>query len=256
MPVLFDTAPNLSERELRELLARAHGIDTVQVRIAVPEERRFTTAAALGVDPLNAPAGEAFFFDTPDLALHHAGIAVHGRRVADHRSSLTVTVRPIVPHELPARVCLSKRFRLEVEVLPGSYVCSGSLRGAPDDHALDVAIAGRRPVTRALSKQQRAFLADHAPAADPDDLRPLGPLDLLKLKVTPEGAERRLGIEVWTYPDGSRVTQISIRAKRAKALPAIAELRGFLVDRGIGLSAVQQAKARAALEQLAGEERR
>jgi hypothetical protein len=246
MSILFDTAPGLTERALRELLARAHGIDTVRVRVAVPEERRFTTAASLGVDPLNAPAGEAWFFDTPDLALHHAGVVVQGRRIADQRPSLSVALRPVVPHELAPEVCLSPRFRLDVEALPGFYVCSGTLRGTTDERALDAAIAGRRPIARVLSGKQRSLLAERAPAVDPGDLRALGPLDLLRLKVRPDGAPRRLGIEIWTYPDRSRVVVVSARAKRANALAMVGELRSYLVDRGIGLSAVQQTKVRAA----------
>jgi hypothetical protein len=254
MSILFDTAPGLTEHALRELLARAHGIDTIRVRIAVPEEKRFTTAASLGVDPLNAPAGEAWFFDTPDLALHHSGVMLQARRIADQRPSLSVTVRPVVPHELAPEVCLSQRFRLDVEALPGFYVCSGTLRGTPDARALDAAINGRRPLARVLSGKQRALLAERAPAFDPADLRALGPLDLLRLKVKPDHAPRRLGIEVWTYPDRSRVILVSTRAKRGSALATAAELRSYLVDRGIGLSAVQQTKVRAALAQLNGDD--
>lgn len=252
MSIVFDAAPRLTEGELRDLLGRAYGIDKVRVKVAVPEERGYATAATLGVDVLNAPSGEAIFFDTPDLTLHHAGVIVRARRIGDRRPHSAVIVRSIVPHELPARICLSKRFVLEVDALPGFYVCSGSMKGAPDDHSLEDAIAGRRRLSKVFSKRQRAFFAAHAPSGvGLDDLRPLGSIDLLERKLVPEGLERRLTVEVWSFPDGSRVTQLTARAKRGKALAVLAEMRGFLAERGVGISAVQQAKTRAALEHFA-----
>jgi hypothetical protein len=252
MAITFDTAPRLTEPELRELLGRAYGIDTVRLTVAVPEEPGFATATALGVDALNAPAGKATFFDTPDLTLQHAGIAVRARRIGDRRPETAIVVRPIDPHELPPRVCLSKRFALEVEALPGFYVSSGSVKGRPDDDVLADVIAGRRRLSRAFSKQQRAFFAEQAPAGvELDDLRALGSIDLLKLKLVPDGLDRRLTVEVWSYPDGSRVTVLSAKAKRAHTLAAFAELRTFLAERGVGISAVQHTKLSQALEHFA-----
>ena len=256
MSVLFDTAPGLSERSLRELLARAHGIDTVRVRVAVPEERRFTTAVALGVDPLNAPGGEACFFDTPDLALHYAGVAVSARRVADQRPSLSVTARPVVPHELPARAG-------PVQALPargrGAARLLRLLRLAAA-HARAVRARGRHRRAEArrarlLSKRQRAFLAAHAPADSTRATCDRSARSTCSRWRWRPRAGRRLRIEVWTYPDSSRVIVVSARAKRGNALNAVGELRSYLVERGIGLSAVQQTKLRAAFAHLADSER-
>jgi hypothetical protein len=45
----------------------------------VPESARYATAAALGLDPLDAR--QVYFFDTPDLSLNREGVALRTRRV-------------------------------------------------------------------------------------------------------------------------------------------------------------------------------
>jgi hypothetical protein len=47
-----------------------------------------------------------------------------------------------------------------------------------------------------FSKRQRGFYAEHAPEGiDLDDLAILGPINVLKLKYSPEGFSQRLALE-------------------------------------------------------------
>jgi hypothetical protein len=43
--------------------------DSVEINLTVPIEERSRSAAALGVDRLDAQNRQVFFFDTPDLTL-------------------------------------------------------------------------------------------------------------------------------------------------------------------------------------------
>jgi hypothetical protein len=90
------------------------------------------------------------------------------------------------------------------------------------------AVAGELPVRKLFSKEQRAFYAAHAPEGLAlDDLTILGPIFVLKLRLTPKKLNnRRLVAEIWGYPDGSRVLELSTRCGTTEAQAA--ELRPFL----------------------------
>jgi hypothetical protein len=81
----------------------------------------------------------------------------------------------------------------------------------------------------------------------------LGPINVLKLKFTPADLLRRLVAELWVYPDGSRVLELSTKCEPAEAFEAASEVRRFLTEKGIDLMSEQQTKTRRALEFFAGE---
>jgi hypothetical protein len=130
----------------------------------------------------------------------------------------------------------------------GTYVCSAALKGAGGiDDAREVA-QGSRPIRKLFSKQQRAFFAEHAPeGVGLDDLEVLGPITLLKLKAAVAGYDRPLVAELWLYPDGSRVLELSTKCPPGQAFQAAAEGRVLLSGRGIDLTAEQQTKTKTAL---------
>jgi len=96
---------------------------------------------------------------------------------------------------------------VEVDAMPGGYVCSASFKGALASPQVRQVAAGARAIRKLYSKEQRAFYAAHAPdGLGLDDLTVLGPINVLKLKFTPEGYRRRLVAELWLYPDGERIS--------------------------------------------------
>ena len=76
----------------------------------------------------------------------------------------------------------------------------------------------------------------------------LGPIFVLKLKFSPEGYERRLVAELWLYPDGSRILELSTKCAPSEAFEVAAETRAYLSGRGVDLVGEQQTKTRTALE--------
>ena len=138
--------------------------------------------------------------------------------------------------------------------MPGGYVCSGSMKNAVTAPAVLSATAGEQPLHKLFTKEQRAFFAAHAPAGlSIDDLSVLGPILVLKLKLRPVGLTARLVIELWMYPDGSRVVELSTKSRPGEALRVFVELRAFLTGKGIPLAGEQQTKTKTALEFFAGE---
>ncbi len=84
------------------------------------------------------------------------------------------------------------------------------------------------PIRKLFSKEQRAFYAEHAPAGiGLDDLVPLGPINVLKVRFVPEGLNRRHVAELWFYPNGSRILELSTKSLPAAAFQAAAESRAY-----------------------------
>ena len=67
---------------------------------------------------------------------------------------------------------------------------------------------------------------------------------------------RRLVAELWLYPDGSRILELSTKCKPGEAFQVAAETRAFLAERGVDLLGEQQTKTRTALEFFAGQLRK
>jgi hypothetical protein len=210
------------------------------------------TARALGLDALQAEIRQVFFFDTPDLALDKVGLVVRARRSQKKGDDSVVKLRPVVASQLPPQLRSSERFSVELDASPTGYVCSGSLKGAPSQQG-DVreAMLGRRPLRKLFSKEQRELYAEHAPDGIAlDDLSMLGPLLVLKLKNTPPEFARKLVTELWLYPDGSRILELSTKCAPSEMFQVAAEARGFLGASGIDLSGRQQTKTKTALQQF------
>jgi hypothetical protein len=246
------TSPRLTDEQQAEFLELAKDSDSVELKLTVPESDRASTVSALGMDPLQGQIRQVFFFDTPELALDKAGVVVRARRIQGKGDDSVVKLRPVVPSELPAELRDSPSFRVEVDALPGGFVCSGSLKRPLRSTAVRSTLAGERPLRKLFSKEQRAFYADHAPEGiGLDDLAVLGPIFVLKLRLDPEELGRRLVAETWLYPDGSRVLELSTRCATNEAFQVAAEGRAFLAKSGVDLSGEQETKTRKALRYFA-----
>jgi len=133
------------------------------------------------------------------------------------------------------------------EVL-GGFVCSASFTGVSTNERVRRAVAGDRPVRKLFSKEQRAFYASRAPEGiGLDDLAVLGPVNVLKLKVRPNGFARKTAVELWFYPDGSRILELSTRCKPDETFQVVAEARAHLSGSGLDLLGQQRTKTKAAL---------
>jgi hypothetical protein len=201
------------------------------------------------MDPLAAQIRQVFFFDTPDLALNQAGVVVRARRVQGKGDDSVVKLRPVVPEKLPRAVRKSPDFGVEVDAMPGGFVCSGTMKSFVGTTGVKETVAGERPLRKLFSKAQRAFYAAHAPEGIAlDDLSVLGPVFVLKLKFAPKGFGRKLVAEFWLYPDDSRILELSTKCPPPEAFLAAAESRAFLAERGVDLTGEQETKTRRALE--------
>ena len=240
--------PRLSDEDVAKVIDLIKGSDSVELKLTVPETEHSSTVAALEMDPLDAQIRQVFFFDTPDLTLYEHGVVARARRVQKKGDDSVVKLRPVVPSDLPARVRKQPEFGVEVDAMPGGFVCSGSMKGAPREDVRET-IMGEGRKSKLFSKAQQAFFAEHAPKGiELDDLSVLGPIFVLKVKYAPKGFDRRLVAEMWLYPDGSRILELSTKCAPDEAFQAAAETRAFLAGKGVDLGGEQETKTRKALE--------
>ena len=236
------------DSEVGQLLELIKESDSVELKLTVPEAHQRSTVISLGMDPLEAQIRQVYFFDTPELTLDKSGVVVRARRIQGTGDDSVVKLRPVVPTELPEELRQSENFKVEVDAMPGGFVCSASLKNALGRKDVRRAVAGKRPLRKLFSKEQRRFFADHAPQGMAlDDLAVLGPIFVLKLRFTPPRFDRRLVAEMWLYPDGSRLAELSTRCAPDEAFQVAAETRAYLAEVGVDVSADQQTKTRKAL---------
>jgi len=238
----------LSSEQVAKLLDSLKGVDGVELKLSVPDTGLRSTVNSLGMDPLDAELRQVCFFDTPDLALNKVGLVVRARRVQRKSGDTVIKRRPVDPATVPADLRKTTGFGVELDAMPGGFICSASLKAKVQDTKIREAWAGRLPLRKLFTKEQRAFYASVAPdGLSLDDLSPLGPVTVLKLKFTPVGFSRRLVAELWSYPNGSRILELSTKCLPSEPFQVASEMKAFLAPHGIDLSAPQQTKTKAAL---------
>ena len=214
----------LSAEETSKLLALTKGADTVELKLTVPETRSgfHSTVAALEIDPLDAQLRQVFFFDTPDLLLNKSGVVVRARRSqggSTTPSSSSGRSSPTMPADsgssrtsgsrstrCPVASCARHRSRRSWT----APACGRWPSDTTDPQALHQGAEGvlrpARPGGDRARRPERARADERAEA-----------------EVHPEGFARRLVAELWLYPDGSRILELSTKCPPTEAFQAAAE---------------------------------
>lgn len=241
--------------DLTKLLELVEDADSVELKLTIPESAQRSAIAALQLDPLDAQIRQVFFFDTPDLALNHVGVVARARRVQGKGDDSVIKLRPLVPGQLTPEVRSSRDLVVEVDASPGGYVCSGSFKAKQTPTPVLDAVHGGKPLRKLFTKPQRMFFDAHAPdGLSLDDLTILGPIFVLKLRFNPADYTRgRVVAELWLYPDGSHILELSTKCAPPDAIATALDMRTFLEGRGVDLSGKQQTKTKTALEYFAGQ---
>ena len=249
------TAPGrvLSEAQLQELLALTKQADTVELKLTVPDANQRSAVMSLGMDPLEGQIRQVVFFDTPELALYDVGLVARARRVQGRGDDSVVKLRPIEPAQVKGKLRKTTGFGIEVDAMPGGFVCSGSLKSAETSGVWEV-LRGERPIRKLFTKPQRALFAEHAPEGiELDDLSMLGPINVFKLKFTPAGFDPAAGGGAVALPRQHAHPRALDEVHAGRGVPGCRRGTGPLGARGVDLAGVQQTKTRTALEYFAGQ---
>jgi hypothetical protein len=227
----------LNDEQLKDMLRLAKGADSIELKLTVPASGQRSALASLGIDALDAQIRQIFFFDTPDLKLFNHGVNLRARRVQGKGEDSVVKIRPVEPENLDKEWRRSPNMKVEVDAMPGGYVCSASLKGKPADGDTRKVHVGGLSARRLFSKEQREFFEVHAPEGVTwDDLVVLGPIFALKV-----------------YPDGKRTLELSLKCLPGETMQAATEARLFFGDLGIDLLSAQETKTKNTLQFFAKE---
>jgi hypothetical protein len=247
-PDYEDKVKTLNDRQVEELLELMKHSDSVELKLTVADSAIRSTADALGMDPLQAEIRQVVFFDTLALTLSKAGVVVRARRFQGGEGDTVIKLRPVDPDTLPPEVRKSASVKVEVDTMPRGFVCSASMKGKTTADDVRAVILQKMKIRDLFTKDQRAFYKAHAPdGLKLAKLSVLGPINLMKLQFEPDGLKRRFVAELWMYPDGSRILELSTKASRDNAFDVAAATRAFLEKKGLDLTADQQPKTNRAL---------
>ena len=240
---------DLSGEDLQKALDVLGKADSVELKLTLLESRRASVAQALGIDAIDAQIRQVFFFDTPKLHLNSAGVVVRARRRQNDTGDTVVKIRPVDPAELSDELRADPVFGVEVDAMPGGYVCSASYKGSADNAKIRKVALGDGKTRKLFSKSQRAFFSEHAPEGlELDDLEILGPIPTFRVKFKSDGYKRPMVGELWLYPDGSQVIELSTKTTPPEAFQTGMEWRAFLESKDIDISGEQQTKTKTALQ--------
>ena len=237
------------DQRIAEALKLVENVERVEFKLTVRDTERASAIEALDLDVLEAELRQVVFFDTPDLRLNRAGLVVRARRIRKGGDT-TVKVRPVIVPALPRKLRRSRNFSVELDAMPGALVTSGSLTEEIGNDDVKDVLRGKRAIRKLFSSRQRSFYEEHAPRAlDLNGLVPFGPINVARMKFVPRKFKgRELTAELWFYPDGSRLLEISTKCPPDVAYPVLAECRALLARHGISREGPQETKTRKALD--------
>ena len=239
----------LSRDQISEVMKILKDVGSVEIKLVAPVHTHRATIAKLGVDPIETEIRQVYFFDTPNLDLNKAGVVVRARRIQGGAGDTVIKLRPVDPAEIDRELRRSASFKTEIDVVPGGFVCSGSFKGRCTAQEAKDAVGGKMPLDSLFSKEQRAFYSKHAPKGVAlRSLEAYGPTFVLKARQWIKQLDRRLVVEMWLFPDGSRNLEISMKCEPSEAFQVAQEAKEFFKGIGIELSANQQTKTRAAMQ--------
>jgi hypothetical protein len=116
--------PTVSDAQLAEIMSLLRGSDTVELKLTVPASQQRAAIRSLGLDALDAQIRQVVFFDTPDLELDRAGVVVRARRIQGRVGDSVIKLRPLDPDRVSKDVRRLSGFGVEVDAIPGGFVCS------------------------------------------------------------------------------------------------------------------------------------
>ena len=201
------------------------------------------------MDPIDAQIRQVFFFDTPDLALYQAAWScarAGSRRKAD---DAVVKLRPVVPDALSRQAAELPGFGVEVDAMPGGFVCSGRLKRARRRRPRQGGHHGRPADPQAL--QQGAARALRRPRARRHRAR--RPRCSARSSCSSFGSRRRASTASWSPSCGcTRTTPACWSCPRSASRPrrSTSPRRRARTSTGAGRrpQRQQEAKTRRALE--------
>jgi hypothetical protein len=229
------------------------GADAIEIKVTIPDNQIEAALRRYGLTPNNDEERYIYFFDTPALELHEAGIIVRARRNVGDVHDSTVKFRPVDPASVSKEWRKFRDFKIEADASEKGLVKSASFSMPVEKGLIKSVATGKQPVRDLITREQRAFIEKTANRKiDFDRLVVLGPLRAHRWQFEDPACPWKITGELWIREDGQRMLEASIKAPAVQAAVATAGFMAFLAEVGADKDNEQQTKTRWALAYYAG----
>lgn len=226
--------------------------DAVEIKVTIRPDQELRAERAMEVNEDSASVRLIYFFETPDLDLFNAGIALRARLVKGDKDNSTVKFRSDKIEMVAPEWYRSKGFKIEADWVGDHAVYSVSLTREQGRNEIQDVAKGDRAIEKLFSKDQERFLGQVYPdQVDFAQLRIMGPIRALRWKMKYPGFAHQLSVEEWRLPNGDDLVEVSIKVPPAEALDARTAFEELLVKLGLDPKGAQETKTRTALKYFA-----
>lgn len=231
------------------------GADSIEIKATIPDHQIKAALERYGLTPKNDEERFIYFFDSPALELHTAGIIVRARRTVGDVHDSTVKFRPVDPTSVSKAWRKYRDFKIEADASEKGLVKSASFSMPVEKGLIKSIVAGKRQVRDLITREQRAFIEKTAKRKiDFDRLVVLGPLRAHRWQFDDPACPWKITGELWIREDGQRLLEASIKAPAVQAAVATAGFMAFLAEVGADKDNEQQTKTRWALSYYAAKQ--
>ena len=227
-------------------------MDAVEIKVTIRPDQELLAERAMEVNEDTAEVRVLYFYDTPDLHLFDAGVALRARLVKGDADDSTVKFRPVEAARISRDWKQLEGFKLEADCVGDRVVCSASLSAVQQRGEIDDVAKGKRSIDKLFSKDQERFLSEfYKGPVDFGRLRVMGPIRVLRWKLRHKNFPHELTLEEWRLPNGDDLVEVSIKVLPKKAPQAQTEFDQHLREFGLDPKGAQETKTRTALEYFA-----
>jgi hypothetical protein len=227
--------------------------DAVEIKVTIRPDQELRAERAFEVDEDTASVRTIYFYETPDLDLFNAGIALRARLIKGDDDNSTVKFRSPQIEMVSPEWYRSEGFKIEADWVGDRAIYSASLSETQESDDIEDVAKGERPIDKMFSKDQERFFNEvYKGSVGFGELRVMGPIRVLRWKMKHANFAHQLTVEEWRLPDGNDLVEISIKVPPAEAPQARKAFESHLESLGLNPEGAQETKTRAALKYFAG----
>ena len=228
------------------------GLDAVEIKVTIRPDQELRAERAMQVNEDTAAVRLIYFFDTPDLDLFKASVALRARLVKGDADDTTVKIRSEKLANVSPEWRRVEGFKLEADWVGDRAVYSASLTQQQRRDEIKKVTDGERAIEKLFTKDQERFLAEfYAGSVGFGELRVLGPIRVLRWKLEHDDFAHEMTVEEWRLPNGEDLVEVSIKTPPDEAHEARKAFDNHLAALGLDPRGAQETKTRTALEYFA-----
>lgn len=240
------TATGKTSKMGSSLLARIHA---VEIKVTIRPDQELRAERAMKVDEDSADIRLIYFYETPDLDLFNAGIALRARLIKGDADNSTVKFRSDEIGRVSSHWQQSDGFKLEADWVGDRAVYSASLTHEQKRDEIEQVAKGERAIKKLFSKEQERFWKEfYKGPIDFGQLRVMGPIRVLRWKLKHPNFAHQLTVEEWRLPNGDDLVEVSIKVPPDEAHQARKAFDNHLEILGLDPQGAQETKTLTALK--------